>query len=145
LLIADIGALLIVLGLTGPILQPVLKLRFFDRLRVLANPAIALPLWVVDLYLWHLPVFYEAALRSSSVHALEHAMFIAFGINMWMPLFGPLPTPRWFGNAAKLGYILAVRLAGAVLGTVFICSGTTFCSFYKTGEAHAGISALTDQ
>jgi len=145
LLIADIGALLIVLGLTGPILQPVLKLRFFDRLRVLANPAIALPLWVVDLYLWHLPVFYEAALRSSSVHALEHAMFIAFGINMWMPLFGPVPTPRWFGNAAKLGYILAVRLAGALLGNVFIWSGTTFYSFYETGEAHWGISALKDQ
>jgi len=145
LLLADIGALLIVLGLTGPILQPVLKIRFFDRLRVLANPAIALPVWAVDLYVWHLPAFYEAALRNSSVHALEHALFIACGINMWMPLFGPLPNPRWFGNAAKLGYILAVRLAGALLGNVFIWSGTTFYSFYAKGEAHWGISALKDQ
>lgn len=145
LLIADIGALLIVLGLTGPILQPVLKIRFFDRLRVLANPAIALPIWAVDLYAWHLPVFYEAALRNNSVHALEHTMFIAFGMNMWMPLFGPMPNPGWFGNAAKLGYILAVRLAGALLGNVFIWSGTTFYSFYGRGEAHWGISALKDQ
>jgi putative membrane protein len=145
LLIADIGALLIVLGLTGPILQPVLKIRFFDRLRVLANPAIAFPIWALDLYLWHLPVLYEAALRNSAVHALEHAMFIACGINMWMPLFGPLPKPQWFGNAAKLGYILAVRLGGALLGNVFIWSGTTFYSFYAKGEAHWGISALRDQ
>jgi putative membrane protein len=145
LVIADIGALLIVLGLTGPILSPVLKVRFFDRLRVLANPAIALPIWAVDLYIWHLPLFYEAALRNTNVHALEHATFIACGINMWMPLFGPLPTPRWFGNAAKLGYILVVRLAGALLGNVFIWSGATFYSFYAKGEAHWGISALKDQ
>jgi cytochrome c oxidase assembly factor CtaG len=145
LLLADLGALLIVLGLTGPMLQPVLKIRFFDRLRVLANPAIAFPIWVLDLYIWHLPVFYEAALRNSSVHALEHAMFIGAGINMWMPLFGPLPKPRWFGNAAQLGYILAVRLAGALLGNVFIWSGTDFYSFYAKGEAHWGISALHDQ
>ncbi len=145
LLLADIGALLIVLGLTGPILQPVLRIKFFDRLRVLANPAIAFPLWALDLFLWHLPVLYEAALRNSSVHALEHAMFIAFGINMWMPLFGPLPKPRWFGNAAKLVYVLSVRLAGALLGNVFIWSGATFYSFYAEGEAHWDISALQDQ
>ena len=145
LVLADIGALLIVLGLTGPLLQPVLKIRFFDRLRVLTNPAIAFPIWALDLFIWHLPVFYEAALRNSSVHALEHAMFIACGINMWMPLFGPLPKPQWFGNAAKLGYVLAVRLAGALLGNVFIWSGATFYSFYSKGEAHWGISALKDQ
>lgn len=145
LLLADIGALLIVLGLTGPMLQPVLQVRFFDRLRVLTNPAIAFPIWALDLYAWHLPVFYEAALRNNSVHALEHAMFIACGINMWMPLFGPLPKPRWFGNAAQLGYILAVRLAGALLGNVFIWSGSIFYSFYSKGEAQWGISALKDQ
>ncbi len=50
LLLADIGALLIVLGLTGPLLQPLLGLRFLGRLRVLANPAVALPLWIADLY-----------------------------------------------------------------------------------------------
>ena len=64
---------------------------------------------------------------------------------MWMPLFGPLPKPRWFGNLAKLGYIIAVRLTGAVLGNVFIWSGTTFYSYYARGEAYWGISALKDQ
>ena len=43
-------------------------------------------------------------------------MFLGFGINMWMCLFGPLPMPSWFGNLGKLLYIVAVRLTGAVLG-----------------------------
>src|SRR6476619_368125 len=37
LIVGDIGALLLVLGLTGPLLAPVLRIAFFDRLRVLAN------------------------------------------------------------------------------------------------------------
>ena len=100
LLMADIGALLIVLGLTGPLLAPVLRIRAFDRLRVLAHPAVALPLWAIDLYVWHLPALYQAALRNGSVHALQHTMFIACGVNMWMCLFGPLPMPPGFATCS---------------------------------------------
>ena len=145
LLLGDIASLLIVLGLTGPLLAPVLRIRFFDRLRVLTNPLVAFPLWAVDLYVWHLPVLYQAALRHSAVHALQHIMFLTFGINMWMCLFGPLPTPSWFGNLGKLLYIVAVRLTGAVLGNIFLWSGTVFYPFYIHGDAVYHISPLADQ
>jgi cytochrome c oxidase assembly factor CtaG len=145
LLMGDLAALLIVLGLTGPLLAPILRIALFARLRALAHPLVAFPLWAIDLYLWHLPVLYQAALRHSAVHALEHAMFIALGINMWMCLLGPLPMPRWFGNLAKLGYIVAVRLVGTVLGNVFLWSGTVFYPFYVHGDAVHHISALADQ
>src|ERR1035437_2130401 len=145
LLLGDIAALLIVLGLTRPLLAPILRIRFFDRLRMLTHPAIAFPLWAIDLYVWHLPVFYQAALRHSGLHALEHAMFLALGINMWMPLVGPLPTPSWFGNLAKLGYIVAGRLTGSVLGTVFLWSGPAFYPFSRHGDASFHISPIADQ
>jgi cytochrome c oxidase assembly factor CtaG len=145
LLLGDIAALLIVLGLTGPLIAPILKIKLFDRLRALSHPAIAFPLWAIDLYVWHLPVFYQAALRHSGVHALQHAMFLAFGINMWMCLVGPLPTPGWFGNLARLGYIVVVRLAGTVLGNIFLWSGTVFYPFYSRGDAIHHISPLADQ
>jgi putative membrane protein len=145
LLLGDIAALLIVLGLTGPLIAPILRVKLFDRLRVLANPLIAFPLWAIDLYAWHLPIFYEAALRHTGVHALEHAMFLGFGINMWMCLFGPLPMPAWFGNAAKLGYIVAVRLTGTVLGNIFLWSGTVFYPYYIHGDAAWHVSPIADQ
>jgi putative membrane protein len=145
LLLGDIASLLIVLGLTGPLIAPILRIKLFDRLRVLAHPLIAFPLWAIDLYVWHLPVFYEAALRHTGVHALEHAMFLGFGINMWMCLFGPLPTPTWFGNSAKLCYIVAVRLTATVLGNVFLWSGTVFYPFYIHGDSVWHISPIADQ
>jgi putative membrane protein len=145
LLLGDIAALLIVLGLTAPLLAPLLRMRLIGPLRALTHPAVAFPLWALDLYLWHLPVLYQAALRHSGVHALQHAMFLAFGVNMWMCLFGPLPTPSWFGNLGKLVYIVAVRLTGTVLGNVFLWSGTVFYPFYLHGDARFHIAPITDQ
>lgn len=145
LLMGDIAALLIVLGLTGPLLAPTLRIRFFDRLRILTHPLIAFPVWAIDMYVWHLPIFYQAALRHTAIHALEHTMFIALGINMWMCLFGPLPKPRWFGNFAKLAYIVAVRLTGTVLGNIFLWSGKVFYPFYLIGDGAHHISPIADQ
>jgi cytochrome c oxidase assembly factor CtaG len=145
LAMADLGALLIVLGLTGPMLQPILKLRAVDRLRALAHPAVALPLWVANLYLWHLPLLYQGALGDEWLHALQHASFVAFGINMWLSLFGPLPMPRWFGNGARLLYVVAVRLAGALLANVLMWSEVVLYPDYAPGEAEFGIAPLTDQ
>ena len=145
LVIGDLGTLLLVLGLTGPVLAPVLRIRFFDRLRVLAHPAIAFPLWAADLYLWHVPLFHEAAVRHDVVHALQHFSFVAFGFNMWMALLGPLPKPAWFGNFAKLLYIVVVRLTSTVLANVFVWSNDVFFGVYADGERARGISPHTDQ
>ena len=145
LLMGDIGALLIVLGLTGPLLQPLLANRWLGWMRHLAHPLVALPLWAVDLYVWHVPALYQAAVAHSSVHALQHACFIGFGVLMWMPLVGPLPQPKWFGIPAKIGYLIGVRFTGIVLGNVLMWSNSVFYPDYAAGEAKWHISAVTDQ
>jgi cytochrome c oxidase assembly factor CtaG len=145
LLMGDLGALLIVLGLTGPLLQPLLANRWLGWMRHLAHPLVALPLWAVDLYVWHLPVLYQGAVAHSSVHALQHACFIGFGVLMWMPLVGPLPQPKWFGIPAKIGYLIGVRFTGIVLGNVLMWSNSIFYPDYAAGEAKWHLSAVTDQ
>lgn len=124
LLIGDVAALLLVLGLTGPVLAPVL--RHTRVLRWLAHPLVALPLWGLNLYVWHLPVLYEGAVRQPWLHGVEHACFLFFSVNLWMALLGPLPKPAWFGNLGRLGYVVAARLTGAVLGNVFLWANHPF-------------------
>jgi putative membrane protein len=145
LLLGDVATLLLVLGLTGPLLQPVLAIRFFDRLRVLAHPLVALPLWALNFYAWHIPALYDAAYGGAPVHALEHVTFVFFGCLMWMPVFGPLPKPAWFTAPWKVGYVIAVRFAGAILGNVLMWSGTVLYPVYAEGERYWGISAVADQ
>jgi cytochrome c oxidase assembly factor CtaG len=143
LLIGDIAALLIVLGLTGPVIAPLLH-GWIARLRVLTHPVVAVALWAVNFYAWHLPALYQAALRHEALHALEHATFLGFGIAVWMGLLGPLPKPPWFGNGARLVYIISVRLIGTVLANAMIF-GSLFYPYYRPSDAHWHISPIADQ
>jgi putative membrane protein len=145
LLLADLGALLLVLGLTGPLLAPLLRNPALGWLRHLAHPVLALALWSADLLFWHLVGPHELAVRNDVVHALQHMLFVGFGINMWMALLGPLPKPAWFGNFAKLLYIVVVRLTSTVLANVFVWSNDAFFGVYGPGERAHGISPHTDQ
>jgi cytochrome c oxidase assembly factor CtaG len=145
LLLGDIATLLLVLGLTGPLLQPVLAIPVFDRLRILAHPLVAFPLWALNFYVWHVPALYDAAYGGAPLHALEHAMFVFFGCLMWMPVFGPLPKPQWFTAAWKVVYVIAVRFAGAILGNVLMWSGTALYTVYRPGERYWGLSPIADQ
>jgi cytochrome c oxidase assembly factor CtaG len=145
LLIGDVAALLIVLGFTGPLLAPLLRIKAIGWLRVFAHPVVAVVAWAVNFYVWHLPALYQAALRHDAIHALEHATFLGFGIAVWMGLLGPLPKPQWFGNGARLVYIIAVRLIGTVLANAMIFAGTAWYPYYHPGDAHWHISSMADQ
>ena len=89
LLLGDIATLLLVLGMTRSLLQPILAIRVFNRLQILTHPAVALPLWGINLFFWHVPAIYQAAYGTAPIHALEHATFIFFGCLMWMPAGRP--------------------------------------------------------
>jgi cytochrome c oxidase assembly factor CtaG len=145
LIIGDIAALLIVLGLTRSLLQPVMALKLFDRLRVLTHPLIALPLWVANFYIWHIPALYDATVTNEFLHALQHVCFIGFGILMWMPIAGPLPVPSWFGGGAQVAYTGVARLAMAGLGNILMWSGAVLYTAYEPGQEYWDVTPLADQ
>ena len=145
LLLGDIATLLLVLGLTKSLLQPILAIRIFNRLQVLTHPAVALPLWAVNLFFWHVPAIYQDAFGAAPIHALEHTTFLFFGCLMWMPIFGPLPKPAWFGAGWKVAYVIAVRFVGAILGNVLMWSGTVLYPVYAAGEHYWNVSPQADQ
>ncbi|MEX0850307.1 MAG: cytochrome c oxidase assembly protein [Gaiellaceae bacterium] len=145
LLLGDLAPLCLLAGLTGPLLRPILALPGVMRLRVLANPFVALPIWAANLALWHVPAFYEAAVENGAVHALEHTAFFTAGIILWLPVLETLPAPEWFGSGAKLGYIVGVRLFATLLGNVFVWSGSTFYDVYDAGDDYLGLSPHGDQ
>lgn len=145
IVIGDFASLFIVFGLTGPVIQPLLHMRPTRPLRVLATPIIALLLWAFNLYLWHVPFFYQLAIRHDLVHALEHATMLWFGTLLWLALIGPLPKPAWFTGWGALVYVIGVRLIGAILGNILIWAQTVFYPVYDATDAARGLNPLSDQ
>jgi cytochrome c oxidase assembly factor CtaG len=145
LLLGDVVPMCLLAGLTGPLLQPLLARLPVVRLRVLAVPYVALPLWALNLCVWFLPPCFDAAERHPAIHAVFHICLLTAGTIMWMPVFETLPAPEWFGTGAKLAYIVGVRMVGTVLANVLVWASTPFYEPYKSGGSHYGIGPLADQ
>jgi cytochrome c oxidase assembly factor CtaG len=106
---------------------------------------LAIPIYTLVLYAWHVGPAFEAALRNDFVHGLQHESFIAFSALVWWPLIEPnrrrLPGALW-----KIPYFLGARIPAMFLGMAFVVARTPFySSFYGTGRRAGGLSALGDQ
>jgi cytochrome c oxidase assembly factor CtaG len=145
LALGDLAAVLLVLGVTRPVLRPVLAVAPVRRLRALLTPLVAFPLWCASLCFWHLPAPYEAALHHDTVHLVEHACFLGAGILLWGALLEPLPGPGWFTAGWKLGYLGAAQAVQILLGSVFLWSGRVFYETYASTAPLAGLSPRADQ
>ena len=145
LILGDIVPLLILFGLTRPLLRPILAMPVLGDLRFLVHPAVALPLWALNLFLWHISGAYDAALSNDALHALQHVTFLTTGGLMWAALLETLPGPAWFGTGAKIGYLVVVRALGTVLGNILTWSSVGFYSHYDDVPRLWGLSQTADQ
>jgi putative membrane protein len=145
LILADLVSLLLVLGMTGPVLQPLLANRWTRPLRHLTHPVAAISIFTFNLFLWHSPPLYQAVLHSETLHVLEHLLFIGTGILLWMPLFGPLPKPQWFGKGAHVVYTAGIWLPAMVLSNTLMWSDKVFYPDYGPTALARGIEPIADQ
>jgi putative membrane protein len=155
LLIGDIAAPLILLGLRSPVyafllpraaLVPLARAQPLRRtLRFFRQPWIAAPLWIVILYGWHMPPAYEAALRHPVVHALQHQTFIIGSLLVWLSVLEPTRR-RVPGELWKIAHITGVRLAGMFLGMAFILvRNPIYDGFYGRRALEHGMTPVQDQ
>jgi len=112
---------------------------------LLLNPFFAWPLYIGTAFAWHLPALYDAALRNSGVHVLEHLCYLATGLVFWAVVIQPFPSARRLAPGWRLAFVLAAMLPDAILGLAFILIGTPIYPFYAAEARLWGISVLDDQ
>ncbi len=144
-LLGAIAPLLLLLGVTGPILRPLLTTHRARRLALLAHPLVAFPLWCANLIFWHIPVVYDTAIASDPIHAIEHLCLLTAGLLLWAPIVEPLPGPGWFGTRLKVVYMAGVWFVGLISANVLWFSGTVIYPHYIDSAPAFGVGALQDQ
>lgn len=96
--------------------------------------------YVVVLGAWHVPALYQAALGSSAVHALEHALFLGAALFFWWSVAGAARR-----GAHGVG-ILAVFLSGLATGALAALITFSPRLWYPVYTAGGwGLSPLEDQ
>jgi putative membrane protein len=113
--------------------------------RMLTHPAVALPVWLVDYDVWHLPPVYDYALGSHVwlIH-LEHACYFATGILFWWPLVQHVP--RRLSSGFRAGYAFAAFVLASPIGLVLALLPRAAYPFYVHARPRIwGLSPLADQ
>jgi putative copper resistance protein D len=144
-LLAGVRAPLLLFYLPRPALVALARRRWVrSAFRFLRRPLVALPLYVLTVYAWHLGALFEGALRHPLLHVLQHGCFIAANLLLWWPVLEPA-RQRMGGQLWKIGYVFAARMSTMFLGMVLVFSrGVLYAGAYGTGPRE-GISALSDQ
>lgn len=112
----------------------------------LTGPLPALGLHTLTIWAWHLPVLYEAGLRSDAIHHLQHALFLGTALIFWWPVIQPMPGRRGMSYGLSMLYLAAATIAQMkVLGGLLTFSSAPIYRHYAEVPRIWDLSALADQ
>ncbi|MGI8885843.1 MAG: cytochrome c oxidase assembly protein [Gaiellaceae bacterium] len=140
--LAEWAPLLVVLGLP-PALAATLARP--SAVRALTHPGVALPLWLANYMLWHLPWLYDTALENPhTLLHLEHALYFVTGVAMWWSVVQD--EPHRLGAGLRAGVVFAAFILGSPIGLVLALVPDAVYDFYVDAPQRLwGLTALEDQ
>jgi putative membrane protein len=147
LLLLDFAPILLILGLNKVLLRPVTRRvqSVERRAGFLAHPAFAVLAYAGFMWLWHIPTLYDAAVRNTSLHAVEHICFAAAGTLYWWHLLSPIRNRQRLGGMGPVAYMVSTKLLVGTLGIVLAFAPASFYPFYEHHPHYWGLSPSEDQ
>jgi cytochrome c oxidase assembly factor CtaG len=138
--LAEWAPALLVLGI-----PPALAVRLTRSraARSLTFPPVALGLWLVTYYAWHVPAAYDAALERPALLHLEHACYLAAGVLLWWPILQD--SPHRLSHAARALYVFAAFVLASPIGLLLALLPKPAYDFYVDGGGLWGLSPHADQ
>jgi putative membrane protein len=147
LLVADVAAILLTLGLTRHILRPATRRihRIERAAGPFASPWFGVVAYVGAMWLWHVPALYDAALEHAFVHTLEHLSFGAAGLLYWWHLLSPIRSRLRLGGMGPVAYMASTKILVGLLGILLAFAPDLIYDAYDRPGKLWGMTAETDQ
>ena len=114
--------------------------------RLLGSPLPAFVLFSVVLLAWHLPVLFEATLRSEALHACEHTLFFGSALIFWKQVIPSPPLHARLLASQRVLYAVGAMIVSWVLAVVLALAPHPLYDYYAhLARRPGGISAMADQ
>ncbi len=140
-ILAEWAPALLVLGIP-PLLA--VRLTRFAPVRALTRPPVALGIWLLTYFAWHLPPAYDTALEHpSTLLHLEHATYLAAGMLLWWPLLQE--APHHVSNAGRALYLFLAFILASPIGLVLALVPEPVYDYYVEGGGLWGLGPHADQ
>lgn len=103
-------------------------------------------LYVLTVWLWHLPAAYGASLASSLLHDVQHLSFFVAAVLFWWPVIDPAPRiGTQVHDAWRVVYVVPAAFQSQVLGLIFAFYPDLIYPHYAAMPRLWGLTALQDQ
>lgn len=109
----------------------------------LATPLVAWLLEAVALWVWHIPVLYQATLQSDWIHAAQHLSFFLTAVLFWSALYGVGRSVMSYGAATF--YVFGAAVHCSALGALLTFSTVLWYPAYTKTTLRWGLTPLEDQ
>src|SRR5262249_25095280 len=113
--------------------------------RRLTHPLVCWLAFTITSLTWHVPKFYELALRSPFWHEAEHLCFLGAALLFWWPVIQPWPSqalwPRW----AMIPYLFLADFQNTALAAFLIFCDRVVYPSYAAAPRLLNLSPLEDQ
>jgi putative membrane protein len=146
-LLLDVAPILLILGLTKVLLRPATRRIHAIEVRAgfLAQPLFAVLLYTAAMWVWHVPVLYDAAAEHTGIHVLEHLTFSAAGFLYWWHLVSPVSTRLPREGMTPLVYMLSTKVTVGFLGIALTFAPSAIFSYYRHQPHYWGLTPDGDQ
>jgi cytochrome c oxidase assembly factor CtaG len=120
--------------------------RFRIALAALTFLPVAWLVYVLDLWAWHVPLFYQLALEHEAVHVGEHLAFFITALLFWWPIVRPAPRLRPREPLGfELLYLLAATAQNTALGVLLTLPERSFYPHYDESARRLAVNAVEEQ
>ncbi len=137
---------LLLLGIPEWFAEAALKRPMLARFEhEIARPPVSWLLGVGVMMIWHVPLFFNAALANEGLHVFQHLSFLVTGVIFWWPVLTPVEGHR-IAPLGAMSYLFGACLSCSLLGAALTFARPGLYPAYLSPNDRLGIlPILRDQ
>ncbi|UCI10512.1 cytochrome c oxidase assembly protein [Mesorhizobium sp. B1-1-8] len=108
-----------------------------------ARPLNATVIHGIAIWIWHIPILFEAALQQGVLHYVQHASFLGTALLFWWVLLPRSGRQQTYGSSVM--HLFFTSLHTGLLGVLLLVSPKLWYPDNASGAALWGLSPIEDQ
>jgi putative membrane protein len=111
--------------------------------RFISGSFVAFLIHAAALWIWHVPLLFDATLESDWVHALQHASFFGTALLFWWAIINS--SIDWKSSFVGVLFLFLTSLHSGILGAFLTFTHQIWYPVYLTSTSAYGLTPLEDQ
>ncbi len=137
---------LLLLGLPGWMLRPLMLNRFFEPVaRFITRPLFAFLLFAAIFTLIHYPMVCDHICHVHPLYGDLHALLLFAGTLLWFPLLSPLPEYPRMTYPMQIMYLFLLMIPMTAVAAPITLANSILYMFYMGGTHPLGLTPIADQ